>query len=42
MVSTTYQTMQGCDDLAVNHVLVVGFTRSLKRWWDEHLTCLEK
>ena len=42
MVSTAYQIMQGCDDLAVVHALVVGFTGSLKGWWDDHLTSLEK
>ena len=36
MVSTAYQTMQGYGDFIAIHVFVVGFTRSLKGWWDEH------
>ena len=42
MVSIVYQTMQGCDNSTVVHVLVIGFTLSLTRWWDEQLTSLEK
>ena len=42
MISTTYQTMQRCDDSTVIHVLSVGFIGSLKGWWDEYLTSLEK
>ena len=42
MVSIAYQTMQGCDNSIAIHILVIGFTRSLKGWWDEHLTSLEK
>ena len=42
MVSTTYQTIQGYDNSSLVHVFVARFTRSLKEWWDEHLTSLEK
>ena len=42
MVATTYQTSHECPEETIIDILVEGFSRQLKGWWDNYLTNEEK
>ena len=42
MVSTAYQTANDASDEAITNLLIAGFTRQLKGWWDNYLSSEEK
>ena len=42
MVATTYQTSHECSEETIIDILVAGFSRQLKGWWDNYLTNDEK
>ena len=42
MVATAYQTSHDCSEVTIIDILVAGFSRQLKGWWDNYLTNDEK
>ncbi|KAL5133985.1 hypothetical protein HKD37_03G007240 [Glycine soja] len=42
MVATAYQTSHECSEETIIDILVAGFSRQLKGWWDNYLTNEEK
>ncbi|KAL5137741.1 hypothetical protein HKD37_10G028067 [Glycine soja] len=38
MVATAYQTSHECSEETIIDILVAGYSRQLKGWWDNHLT----